>query len=229
MGKSEVFIAGLMLASVCVTAQAAATTHAEIDWSGMMISTTGDLSYTMETLYGFPRFTRVMTMTSDSLDQSEYMTKTGDGFTATVHNSADMLSSSIDVTGEQIGAIATGIALTGIELTGSGTFTIRVPYELHLTQDGSYLAKGAVSSRIEGTSHLFSREAIVATSPEINYGDPDDSGFFSFVLTGNGGTSNYTMISYVDTQIQPGVPEPETYAMMGLGIGAIWLARRRKA
>lgn len=207
--------------------RADATVFAELDWSGLSWTTTGDLTVSLQTVSTSGPLSTLTSRDGFSWNFTELASYVQSDQTATLINSTAVQSATLASSSLQYGLAGDAYRLSVIELNGSGTVTLQLPYEFRLTRDGDFLARGALAASILQTQQAFGYEAVISPSSQYNSGDPVQSGVISFSLDGNGAYASYFMVSTVMGQIQPAIPEPESWAMMAMG-GGLLLALRRK-
>lgn len=208
-------------------ARAQATALAEIDWSGLTYSTTGAVTFSMERMTTSGPLSTLTSRNGYSWNFLEEVHYVQPDQSASMFNTAVTHGVSLASSSELYGISAASWHMFAIEMDGSGSVTFQIPYVFQLTQEGDFLSRALLAANILNTSDVFAHEAAISSSPHYNFGDPVQSGMFSLTVNGNGDHANYVLYSSVSAQIQPGIPEPETYAMMVLGLTAVFSARRR--
>lgn len=139
------------------------------------------------------------------------------------------------------GFSASAAKFSNFELSGTGSLTISIPYLLDIGAEDGFVATGSLGI---DTYSYFDPEPNRSDSswgrtgvpnlPDvpwyINYdGTPRDQGILAITLQSHGAPSIHEFRSWTYVGISSAVPEAETFAMIGLGLFALILARRRLA
>lgn len=119
-----------------------------------------------------------------------------------------------------------------VKVAGTGWFHVTVPYNLvAIVSDASQSSLAA--AMIYAADNQDSNNSFYENNVAFSQGSQNDfkSGVFNLSLYNNGGLHSYTFNAYnyaTSSGVAP-VPEPETYALLGMGLAAVAIARRRKA
>lgn len=232
-------LVGLFTWGAAVGAYASpATVDAEVDWSRMTYITTGDLTFAIEQrpisqseAVSWVQVTGIPTVvkTRVSADDSGSLNYVEDGLSANLTNNPSMqrtiLTSELD---DNAHALTRSVTL--VTLTGTGSVTFNIPYEYHLTMGDGVHATSYVSAFLGQSSRgpNYHDQSAISPWPSLNYGVTDKQGIITYTLNGSGGVTS-TSISVFAGAIITSVPEPETYAMVGMGLALVFIARRKRA
>lgn len=220
-------VTAVILSATALQVRADATVLAELDWSGLSWTTTGDVTVSLQTVSTSGPLSTLTSRDGFSWNFTEVASYVQTDQSATLINSTGAQSAALASSSAHYGLAGDAYRLSIIELNGSGTATLQLPYDFRLTQDGDFLARGFLAASILQTQQAFAHEAVISPSSQYNSGAPLQSGVITFTLDGNGTYASYFMVSSVMGQIQPAIPEPESWAMLAMG-GAMLLALRRK-
>lgn len=209
-------LSGLALSMARVHAES--TVLGKIDWGAMTYTATGGITFDQQLTN---RTSSLSTYCCVETVHGDGLSYTRPGQSVTLTNTANALSSSIWNDGAT-GLVSYQLQQSTLTLNGAGTLTFNVPYELAWTNDGGYVPAIAMGLGITPTmQHMYS------SLESWNPGASSSTGMFSFTLSSPGGTRNYDVQAYM--QVKAGViPEPETYMMLGAGLFAVALARRKQ-
>lgn len=226
MGKLTGLAAGLLVLAAG-DAYAAATAYAHIDWAGVTYESTG-VEFSLSALHRPLKHTILVTGTGVNAGPLGVIGYNQNGQSAQLFN-GPMQRAAIESTNEDFDLNAFMHSYWDVTLTGSGSVTFQVPFEYHIAQTGGHLVNATLNTRIEGAADGWRYKSATRSSSDMfNEGLADMKGAFVYTLSNAGPEQHYRLYSALSAQIIPGVPEPESYAMMGLGMGAIWFARRRR-
>lgn len=229
----------VMLCTGASAAQAEVSAFSGLDWSRFSFVSTGDVTYEFGPLFassgieyaGIPNV--ALGYSSSNFAQ--------DDVTAIVTNTSQ--SQSISMSRSDAASLhgfsAWATVSSSLQLNGSGSLTISIPYRLDIGAEDGFVATGSagiVTYSYYDSEPLHSDNAwgrtgvpdVVGVPWYINYdGTPDAQGVLAITLLSHGGPSVHDFQSSTHVRINSPVPEAETSAMLGLGLFALMFARRR--
>lgn len=226
---STLFLGAATLASFEASA---AIGWAQVDWQDASVSFDSGLSFA-----GFGdivhfSFSKANGQTMDAISSNfnENLSTTLSNGTSFAFAAGGGEQSSVALT-NTIAGMATAVDWMAVNfnVSGTGWMHFEVPYSLEaVVLNGEEEASGGSMMYVFDNADLsnFYYENVNATA--FNGLNDAKSGTFSFSLYNAGGQHSYMLNSYAFSSAVAPVPEPETYAMMGLGTGVLLLARRRK-